>query len=246
MANCTIGMGYGLGAAKFLLTCRKTGVDLDPVPEPDWNLDRRLKFILLNVAHIDWRDPKRKDDVCAFLGAERVVRQWREANPEVVRLWKNLQSLVETAAENKAEEFSFTLPSGRRKTFFNPHFRIQNKVVTDPEDNSRKSVPEKRLYASKIRGDHAEALHGGPITENLIQAIARDVMAQGAVDVCRSRPHWGFCFNVYDEVAFEVPDAEAEEADALIPELLCRGMSAAWTKGLPLDVEGGIRDRYEK
>jgi hypothetical protein len=47
-------------------------------------------------------------------------------------------------------------------------------------------------------------------------------------------------------VIFEIPKSDAEAALKVIPECLCRGSSSAWTKGLPLAVDAGVHERYEK
>jgi len=52
---------------------------------------------------------------------------------------------------------------------------------------------------------------------------------------------------VYDEVVFEVPEAEVETALHEIPKILCHGVVAqTWGAGLPLSVDGGVFDRYLK
>lgn len=244
VANCTIGLGYGMGASKFLLTCRTDRVTLDPVPKDQWDLNRSTKFQLLNIAHIDYRDPNREAEVSEFLAANAIVQQWRQANQPVVKLWANLQGILENAAANQLPSYSFVLPSGRKKTYYKPHFKTGNKIIIDPETMQKTNKPEKRLCASLIDGHPAEDLHGGPITENLVQATARDVMFSGAVDCADAG--MDFLFNVYDEVAGEVPEAEAAKWETLMPQLLCQGSAKSWTAGLPLEVEGGVRDKYEK
>lgn len=246
VANCTIGLGYGMGAAKFLLTCEKMGIDLPPVPKDQWVLDRRVKFILLNHAHLDWRKPEDEERISRFLGADQVVAKWRQMNPQVQNLWKYFQSQLETSAANQMSTHTFVLPSGRKKTYYDPHFRTENKIITDPETGVSSTKVEKRLFASTTKGYPATALHGGPITENIVQATARDVMFWGAVDIIKARPNWHYVMNCYDEVVFEVPETETADAEKLIPDCLCRGSASSWTQGLPLEVDGGIRDRYEK
>jgi DNA polymerase len=235
-----------MGAAKFMGECDKMGAALDPVPPDRWLLDRSKKFVLLNVAGIDYRDPQNADLVSKFLAANAVVKQWRAANPKITALWAALQAELETAATNREKVHYFRLPSGRRKGFFNPHFRIEPKVNIDPDTGKKEQILRKQLFAQTIMGGDFESLHGGVITENLVQAIARDVMFWGALDCVKHDPEFHYIGNIYDEVISEVPDAKAELADRLIPEFLCRGSALSWAKGLPLEVEGGIKEKYEK
>jgi DNA polymerase I-like protein with 3'-5' exonuclease and polymerase domains len=54
-------------------------------------------------------------------------------------------------------------------------------------------------------------------------------------------------FSVYDEIVFEVPEQEAEEANAEIPRIMTGGdYIKDWTEGLALEVEGDVCERYHK
>ena len=243
---CTIGLGYRMSGAKFVLTCEKMGIELGSVPKEAWNLDRRAKFMLRNVAHLDFNDPADEAAVCKFLAADRIVTTWRNANAPLVDLWGSLQREVEASAAKGERVHEFVLPSGRIKTYFNPHFSVEMKATKDPETGVEETRVEKRLYASVIKGTPATSLHGGILLENLVQALTRDIMFWGAMDVVRERPTWNYITNVYDEVLFELPEDDASDAEKLIPECLCHGSASAWTKGLPLAVDGGIKTCYCK
>lgn len=247
VANCTIGMSYRMGAGKFLLSCKKMKASLDPVPPAQWSLDRRLKFILSNVEEIDWRDPANADHISAFIASDRVVQEWRQKNPKVSALWMALENQMKTAAKNGQTEYTFRLPSGRTKTYYNVAMRTVPKVVIDPDDpKKREQRFDTQLFAAVIKGNKPMAIHGGVLTEHLVQSISRDIMFQGARDIWKAYPHWTYIGNVYDEVIFEIPEGDAELANRVVPELLCNGTARAWMGDLPLAVEGGIRDKYEK
>ena len=244
-----LGLGFSMSCVKFLLTCKKARVDIGYVPKAEWNLDRRMKFIIRNQTALHWDRSEDEEEISRLLMADRLVMGWRAANPRIADretgLWAWMQSQLETAAANGEATHTFTLPSGRKKTYYNPHFKFDSHVKIDPETGVASSVPRKVLMAESVKG-FAEAFHGGKITENIIQATARDILFWGVVDVLRAKPNWFFPFNVYDEGVFEVPIAEAELSEKLIPDCLCRGSASSWTQGLPLEVDGGIRDRYEK
>lgn len=244
-----LGLGFSMSCVKFLLTCKKKKVDIGFVPKAEWNLDRRMKFIIRNQTNLHWDRPGDEAELGRLMMADRLVMDWRRANPKISDkrsgLWAWMQSQLETAAMNKEPTHTFTLPSGRRKTYYNPHFKIESHPKTDPDTGVVTSEPRKVLMAESTKG-YAESFHGGKITENVIQATARDILFWGVVDVLRQKPNWFFPFNVYDEGVFEVPIAEAELSEKLIPDCLCRGSASAWTQGLPLEVEGGIRIKYEK
>lgn len=253
---CVIGLSYRMSAVKFAEACDKLGAKLDPVPPERWFLDRSKKFVLLNIAGIDYRLPENEGLVSKYLAADAVVKQWRAANPKIADpqrgLWFNLENELSTAAANREKVHYFRLPSGRRKGFFNPHFRVESKVNVDPETGEKKQVFRKQLYAQVIMGGDHKQMHGGVITENLVQAIARDVMFWGALDCIKHDPDFHYIGNVYDEVIIEVPDHKAEYADKKVSEFLTKGSAMSWAQGLPLEVEGplgtdgGISERYEK
>ena len=83
--------------------------------------------------------------------------------------------------------------------------------------------------------------------ENVVQATCRDIMTYGAVEVERLHPTWKFCWSVYDEIIYEVPEEECEEALSEMPRIMCHGdLIKEWTQGLPLEVEGDVCDKYHK
>jgi hypothetical protein len=246
--GCTLGLGFSMGPAKFALTCAKTQTELPCFTKDRWDLSKRHLIAIRTNYKINPKEITcEKDEIAVgtYFGAASIVDQWRGANKEVVALWQNLQGQLESAARKNSPTHTFTLPSGRKKTYFNPRFVTEARKTVDPDTGEETTRLEKRLQASVIEGRMPVGLHGGPLTENIDQAIARDIMYWGAMDVVDATG-WDFLWNAYDEVIFEVPTEDGERALALIPEKLCRGSSAEWTEGLPLEVEGGLFDHYTK
>ena len=244
-----LGLGFSLGTAKFLATCRRKKVDLGSIPREQWVLDRRVKFLLRNYTELNWDEPKDEYEIGAFLAADKQVRGWREANAPVVRLWATLQNALMEAAKRGVPRHEFILPSGRPKFYYDPKMIATTKVVKDAETGKPENRAELRLYAATVKGERSNApLHGGVITENVVQSFARDIMFTGAMDVRKEAPQWAFLWDVYDEMIFEVPDCDVEVASRVIPECLCKGTASTWAgmKTLPLEVEGGARERYMK
>jgi len=84
----------------------------------------------------------------------------------------------------------------------------------------------------------------GRITENIIQALARDIMAHGLVMVKENMPHVQLLGTVHDEAIGEVDELVTSHTMRQFNECLCR--LPAWAKGLPLEAEGYIAKRYRK
>lgn len=244
---CTLGLGFGMGATKFVQSCETQDLHLVPCPKAEWVVDRRTMFTMRNVARLDWKDPEQEAAVSAFMASDKIVTQWRAANPLVVAFWRKLEDALRDAAERRTPVHYFTLPSGRRKPYWQPQIRQSPKIVLDPETGQPEQKIESRLSAFLVLGDIIpKTLHGGPLTENLVQATARDIMFHGALGVVEEAPQWHYMFNIYDELVFEVPTCDAESAQQVIPELLTSGPMLSWARGLPLEVEGGPADRYTK
>jgi len=83
--------------------------------------------------------------------------------------------------------------------------------------------------------------YGGSLTENVVQAIARDLLASAMLRV----EHEGFeiIATVHDEILAEVNDSDdraLEEFEGLMVEV------PDWAIGCPINVEGYIGKRYKK
>ena len=83
---------------------------------------------------------------------------------------------------------------------------------------------------------------GGKIVENLVQAIARDVLANGMLLAAdRGLP---VVFHVHDEIGVEVPERTTKQADQILKWAMERVPS--WAPGLMLSSSGYISKRMRK
>src|SRR5690606_10535552 len=78
--------------------------------------------------------------------------------------------------------------------------------------------------------------YGGRLTENVTQAVARDVLAEALIRL-DSNGH-RVVGHVHDEVIVEGTDVD--EVTRLMT------VSPDWAEGLPIDAEGFTCDRYRK
>jgi DNA polymerase len=89
---------------------------------------------------------------------------------------------------------------------------------------------------------YREQTYGGKLVENMVQAIARDVMCIGALN---ARDDGFDIFGlVHDEVLSLDDLKDAETAPIALKQALLR--LPDWCAGLPLDAEVKIMDRYAK
>lgn len=246
---CVLGLGYGMGAAKFVDSCKSQGLELPSVPVDEWpEIDRRLSFIIRNVARIkgDPYSERNRQKVGQLIESLQIVSDWRNANSRIVAKWREYEAVFKERIAAGKSTVAFRLPSGRIKRYFNPHLCKEETVEVDENGVEHPSY-RIAIKATTVRGNPATFFTGGNIMENIVQASCRDIMAYSAVEIERKHPTWRYVFSVYDEIVFEVPEQEAEEANAEVPRIMCHGdYIKDWTEGLALEVEGDVCDRYHK
>lgn len=82
-------------------------------------------------------------------------------------------------------------------------------------------------------------IYGGKVVENLIQGIARCVIAEQMVWIsAKYRP----AMTVHDSVVIVAPLEEAEEAEQWIKK--CMGKPPLWAPGLPVACKSGVGENY--
>jgi len=204
--------GYQMGLKKFGETCKAEGLDL---PES-----------LIKRAH------------SAF----------RTKYPKVPQVWANYEKAALFAVANKGKkvtinkvtfyvdrDFLFVrLPSGRKLGYYKPE--IHNKETS--WGDTQATVHSWGINAV-TRQWELEAHYGGKWVENVTQAIARDVMAEGMVNV---DPQYPILLSVHDELISERNIGEGSVAEY---EKLMSTMPE-WADGLPLKVKGWKGLRYKK
>jgi DNA polymerase I-like protein with 3'-5' exonuclease and polymerase domains len=167
---------------------------------------------------------------------KETVADYRKNNPLVTELWKKLNSGL---IQSLGEDLEVPMRSGRVL-----HYRR----VLQREDNDDKG--KQRLtpwgapafdYVAEAQG-RVRKFYGGLLTENLVQATARDLLR----DAIREIEQAGIpvVLHVHDEVVCEVDAGDVEQAAALV-QWVMRGGSK-WSKGLPLDASCEIADCYLK
>lgn len=245
----TLGLGYSMGAAKFVDSCKSQGLDLPSVPVSEWpEMDRRMQFLLRNVLRVkgDPFSEQNRHKVGQFVRSMQIVEDWRRANHRIVEQWKYYESVFKQRVAAGKDTVAFRLPSGRIKRYYSPHLVKEETTEVDEHGVEHPSFRIK-MCATLVRGDAPKTLTGGKIMENIVQASCRDIMTYGCVEIEETHPNWEFKFSVYDEVVFEVPDEDCELARREVPRIMTGGSRIAdWTKGLLLEVEGDVVERYCK
>ena len=179
-----------------------------------------------------------------------IVQRWRAANPAIVRCWRLLGNAALLAVREGrtvsalrltfAREVDFdsgldfltvTLPSGRRLFYAQPHL-VKDRWGRDSLGYYGVNQTTKRWMPMKT--------YGGKLTENIVQAIARDCLAE-AVERLEAAGV-PVVFHIHDEVVCEVPRgrADLQKVVDIVSE------NPVWAPDLPLAADGWIGDFFTK
>lgn len=188
----------------------------------------------------------------------RIVAAWRKENPKIVDLWLALSICSRTVVnsgvalrlrdvfdrngkrlvpddkgismEMKQGHLIIRLPSGRPLCYYKAHIG-QGKYGHEVrywglDQTNKKWVPVKT--------------YGGKLTENIVQAIARDCLANGMLNL--DDEGYNIVMHVHDEVVCECPlgIGKIEEINELMTK------PASWMGNLPLKAVGFESIYYKK
>lgn len=211
-----LGCGYGMGWKRMQTSAAQYGVDLT-------------------------------DDMCVS-----IVDTYRSTYPKVKQLWGVVEeSAIETVMRKKEtvvpgikaevvfdmwrDFLTLLLPSGRLLTYHQP------KISRGKFDKLQLSHMGVNSMTKQWSKHHK---WGGVWVENIIQAIARDIMVYGMTRV-EYHPKYSVLLNVYDEVLAEC-DKGAGNTDEYIALLTKK---EPWAKTCPIEIKKNacwIGKRYRK
>lgn len=181
-----------------------------------------------------------------------IVNRWRTANSHIRDLWYDMDGAAVDVIQNGgcqrvhglwlAREydgttgtcsFTITLPSGRKLYYNDPKIgenRWGNPSITYMGVNDKNKWGRIETY-------------GGKLTENCVQAIARDCLAE-AIERLEAA---GFpiVFHVHDEVVIDIKPYAAH-ADMLDQVVQIMRQPPIWATDLPLNADGWVGDFFTK
>jgi DNA polymerase len=178
---------------------------------------------------------------------EGIVSSYRQANDKIVAWWFALERGAIKAMRHKGKKINvgqtvfrhtkghlwLKLPSGRLMCF--PRARVEN--VTKPWGTSLGIIyVGENNYSRKVEKLNT---YGGKLAENIVQAIARDLLAEAMLRI--EAAGYEICAHIHDEVVAIKPEGGSlKEFETLMAE------QPVWAKGLPLGAEGWVGRRYRK
>lgn len=189
------------------------------------------------------------------------VWSWRDSNQEIQAFWGELEAAakrallepgsVQTVGRLRIALRRFghlfwlmiRLPSGRYLTYFAPRLSVVVEERTDKKTGETYKIEREVISFIDYKGVRAwrNTTYGGKLTENVVQAISRDILAAAmarteefGIDIITS---------IHDEIVCEVPITSPVTHERL-SEILAT--PPEWADGLPLAAKGFESIRYRK
>lgn len=159
----------------------------------------------------------------------RLVNQWRKANPNIVKLWAELDHAFKHGGpagpilrvDIDGDDRLLQLPSGRAIAYRDVAYR-----------------GGRATFASPRRPGMRDDTYGGRLTENATQAVARDILGAALVRLERAGG-LDVVGHVHDEVLI-AGEQDLEKVYDIMTE------PVPWAPGLPVKGDGFTCKRYRK
>lgn len=175
-----------------------------------------------------------------------IVSRWRKSSPRITEFWRMAEQYALAAVKlgvsntmpcgitfHRDEDYLLIrLPSGRDLFYYHPEIR-ENDLGRDAIHfwGTDQKTGKWGLIST----------YGGKLTENIVQAVARDLLCNAMINLYYEG--YQINFHVHDEVIMEVPENSNRNLDDAI-RLMCTLPS--WAEGLPLNAAGFESHYYMK
>jgi DNA polymerase len=196
---------------------------------------------------------------------EEVVEQWREANPNIVKVWHAYDRAAKAAVSNfgsrhqagKVEFFCAVtagtkylfakLPSGRRLAYRDPKIEetvSRNKKTGEIEtwESGKIKTRQSLTYWGQIRGKTIWGrcgLYGGLLLQNFCEGVGADLLNNGIIK--SEAAGYEVCSLIHDQILTYTRESQS------IEELVGHMTNVPeWTKGLPVAADGKVQPYYTK
>lgn len=197
---------------------------------------------------------------------KNIILKWRDASPKIVSLWRILEDSAKRAILAKRNvpvnidgkiichfywipqyrTLALRLPSGRSLHY--PYASIKKKTIRYDNGDSREIESIHYMGLDQTSGKWVELdTYGGKLTENLVQAVSRDLLASAMRNVLSigEEGEIGIVGHIHDELI-----TECLEGSGITLDDVCIAMSVLpdWAKpfDIPLRAEGFNSYFYKK
>jgi DNA polymerase len=179
-----------------------------------------------------------------------LVKRWRASNKRIVDLWYSIENAAlevmrtglavgikgliiarEIDFNNNQDFLTIKLPS-KRKLFYAKPFLQTNEM-------GREALYYRGMNQETKKWENIPT-YGGKLTENIVQAIARDCLAESLKRL--GAAGYQTCFHIHDETILDVPKDKADLK--AVTDMM--GYPITWAPGLLLKAEGYRTEFYKK
>lgn len=209
--TCILGLGYGMGAKKFrdTLALGQGGISVD----------------------IDENE------------AERIVRLYRQKNHKIVALWNTCGHALTNMLSGVSGSITNLLQYDKDGIILPNKLRIKYPALRATHNgfeyiNDARTYRKWREANGNIEVDFTR-IYGGKVTENIVQALARIVVAEQMASIGRK---YHVAFQVHDEVIISAPVDDVPNARKFVEERM--STPPVWAATLPVACESGIGHNY--
>lgn len=226
--TCVLGLGFQMGGPKLQVTLLTQSINqgLEPV-----RMELPVCYRLVNTYRTE---------------CKRIKGLWDFMNDRGISAMLSLQEGEEFKHKSIVfEKGAVRLPNGlrllypglsanlvHRRRALNPMFKLH----VNHEDEAE-GIQDATYLTVKGRSK----LYGGLLTENIVQALARIIVADVMLELSKT---YRIVMMTHDEIVFVAKKRDAKQALAHAMELMKR--PPKWGPDLPLNSEGGYDESYSK
>lgn len=216
--TCVLGLGYGMGADKFKATLAIGQAGLR--------------------VNIDYSE------------AKRIVNLYRTKNHKIATFWNRCNTalshlvskqdfaLVSHSPHIELIDDGIRLPNGLAIRYPLLTATHDGYVYTADARVYREAVKD-RVLGQDLNTDKFIRIYGGKVTENLVQALARIVVAEQMIKIGE---RYKVVLQVHDEVVILCDEEEVDEAKAYMLEVM--STPPTWAPDLPVACEADHGENY--
>jgi DNA polymerase len=187
--------------------------------------------------------------------SDAIVKHYRKKNDRIVAFWRELENAMKFVVRYPHE--TTELSQGRLRLYNDDGtaiIRLPNSrelyyhgmKITKTTWSGSDRLRDQLRYPDPLKPGKFNNVWGGVLTENIVQAMSRDILAEAML----LADEWGGAIgmrvghHVHDEMIGVCPAEHAERGLEIQVEAL--RTVPAWAEGCPLDAEGEIKVRYGK
>ena len=185
--------------------------------------------------------------------AETSVKVWRQTYSKVVQFWYDIEEAAKETLRTghphsvgpflvdlKGPFMRIRLPSGRHLHYFKAHLR----KVPAPW-NPDELIENIAYYGLKEQAWCLQLTHGGKLTENIVQALARDLLYHG-LRLARTEG-LDVRLHIHDQILALTPNNAKQQVERDLQILReCMAVKPKWAPDIPLNTSAALATHLTK